>query len=207
MDRRVVTPAADGVGLAPFAAALRTLPPSCGPVRLVAVDGFAGAGKSTFAGRLSSALGGAPVVHLDNMATHDEPFGWSDRFRAEVLVPLGAGRTARHRVYDWTSRCFDGVREIPPAPVVLVEGVGAGRRALRPHLATVLWLDVPRDMARAQGELRDGPALADFWTGWMRAQDEHFAEDPTGPFAHHLVSRGPSGYRMASGPRRTVPAR
>jgi uridine kinase len=183
-------------------------------VRLVAVDGFAGAGKSTFADRLSSALGGAPVVHLDDMATHDGLFAWTDRFRTELLVPLGAGRTARHRVYDWTSRRFDGVREIPPAPVVLVEGVGAGRRALRPHLAAVLWLDVPRDTARAQGELRDGPALAEFWTGWMRAQDQHFAEDPTGPFADHLIGRGPAGYRTAAGlgrtadgPRRTVPAR
>ncbi|MFD0459286.1 NACHT domain-containing protein [Streptomyces violaceoruber] len=29
--------------------------PSCGPVRLIAVDGHAGSGKSTFAGRLAAA--------------------------------------------------------------------------------------------------------------------------------------------------------
>jgi uridine kinase len=183
-----------------YAAALRALPPSCGPVRLVAVDGFAGSGKSTFAGRLAPALGGAPVVHLDDLATHDELFEWTDRFRSEVLEPLRDGRTARHRVYDWTRRRFDGVREIPPAPVVVVEGVGAGRRALRPGLAQVLWLDVPRDTARALGERRDGPELADFWTGWMAAQDRHFAQDPTRPYADRLVTRGRQGYAMRPGP-------
>jgi uridine kinase len=204
VDRPDLTPASDGI--AALAAMLRALPASCGPVRLIAVDGFAGAGKSTFASLLSSALGGAPLIHLDDMATHDEPFEWTNRFRTEVLEPLRAGLTAHYRVYDWTNRRFDGVREILPAPVVLVEGVGAGRRALRPHLATVFWLDMPRDAARERGEQRDGPTLADFWTGWMRAQDRHFAEDPTRPFADHLISGGPSGYRMRSGRHRTVPA-
>ena len=40
-----------------------------GGVRLVAVDGYGGAGKSTFAARLAAALGGAAVVHTDDFAT------------------------------------------------------------------------------------------------------------------------------------------
>jgi uridine kinase len=175
---------------------LRALPPSCGPVRLVAVDGHAGAGKTTFAGALSRALAGAPVVHLDDLATHDELFGWTGRLRDEVLEPLREGATARHRVYDWTARRFDGLAVIPPAPVVLLEGVGAGRRALRPWLARLLWLDVPRDTARARGELRDGPDLAGFWSGWMRAQEAHFATDPSRPFADLLVKQRPDGYEV-----------
>ncbi len=49
------------------------------PVRrplLVAVDGPGGAGKSTFAERLSLALGGAPVVPTDDFASADAPLGW-----------------------------------------------------------------------------------------------------------------------------------
>ncbi|MFE2431481.1 uridine kinase [Streptomyces sp. NPDC059373] len=179
---------------------LRALPPSCGPVRLVAVDGHAGAGKTTFAAVLSRALGGAPVVHLDDLATHDELFGWTARLRDEVLEPLRKGATARHRVYDWTARRFDGFADIPPAPVVLLEGVGAGRRALRPWLARLLWLDVPRDTARSRGELRDGPDLAGFWNGWMRAQEAHFAGDPSRPFADLLVQQRPYGYEVHTMP-------
>lgn len=202
MDERGITPGTPGPdGVVALAGTLGALPPSCGPVRLVAVDGFAGSGKSTFAGRLSRALGGTPVVRLDDIATHDELFGWTGRFRTEVLEPLRAGRTARHHVYDWTARRFDGVREIPPEPVVLVEGVGAGRRALRPYLANLLWLEVPRDTAQVLGEQRDGPELAAFWADWMAAQDTHFAQDPTRPFADRLVIRAPCGYRMRSGPR------
>ncbi len=174
--------------------------PSCGPVRLVAVDGHAGSGKTTLAAGISAALGGAPVVHTDDLATHDEPFGWTGRLAAEVLAPFAAGRPARHRVYDWTAREFRGVREIPPAPVVLLEGVGSGRAALRPHLALVLWLEVDRPTARARGLRRDGPQLAHFWTGWTRAEDEHFAADPTRPYADLLVHQTPDGYRTVPGP-------
>ncbi|PJN27905.1 uridine kinase [Kitasatospora sp. CB02891] len=169
--------------LSALAAGLLALPPSLGPVRLVAVDGHAGSGKTTFAGRLAAALGGAPVVHLDDLATHREPFGWVDRLRAQVLEPLGRGESARHGVYDWTAREFDDVVTVPPAPVVLLEGVGAGRRAVRPALAALLWMELDAAAARARGELRDGPELAEFWAGWAVAERAHFAADPSRPSA------------------------
>ncbi|MFI2612753.1 uridine kinase [Kitasatospora sp. NPDC018619] len=175
-------PAADG-RLTALAAELRTLAPSCGPVRLVAVDGHAGSGKTTFAGRLAAALGGAPVVHLDDLATHREPFGWTERLREQVLEPLAAGRDAEYRVYDWTLRRFAGTARVPSAPVVLVEGVGAGRRAVRPWLARVVWMELDAVSARRRGQERDGPELAEFWEGWARAESAHFAADPSRPHA------------------------
>ena len=54
---------------------IRRLAPSCGPVRLVGVDGHAGSGKSTFAGRLAEALDGAPVLRLDDIDAHKELSG------------------------------------------------------------------------------------------------------------------------------------
>ncbi|MEU0187360.1 hypothetical protein ABZ312_40385 [Streptomyces sp. NPDC006207] len=179
-----------------LAARLRALPPSCGPVRLVAVDGHAGSGKTTFAAALASALDGAPVVHLDDLATHEELFEWTGRLREQVLEPLRRGDTARPAKYDWVARRFATTLEVPAAPVVLLEGVGVGRRALRPRLASLLWLEVSRDTARERGELRDGPALTGFWAGWMRAQDAHFAADPSRPFADLLVHQRPDGYEV-----------
>ncbi|WP_051966404.1 uridine kinase family protein [Kitasatospora mediocidica] len=174
-------------GLEALAAQLGALPPSCGPVRLVAVDGHAGSGKTTFAARLARALGGAPVVHLDDLATHEELFGWTGRLRGQVLEPLSRGEHARHRVYDWVSRRFEGACDVPPAPVVLVEGVGAGRRAVRPLLAALIWMELPAEAARARGELRDGPELAAFWERWSAAEAAHFARDPSRPYAQLLV--------------------
>ncbi|GAA3501980.1 hypothetical protein GCM10019016_090880 [Streptomyces prasinosporus] len=79
-----------------LASRIRRLPPSCGPVRLVAVDGHAGSGKSTFAGLLADRLGAAPVLHLDDIARHDELFDWTARLHDEVIGPLSRGATAHY---------------------------------------------------------------------------------------------------------------
>lgn len=188
---------------------LEQSPPSCGPVRLVAVDGHAGSGKSTFAGRLAALLGGAPVLHLDDIATHEELFDWTRRLHDQVIVPLTEGRTAHYTPYDWTDRTFTAALPLEPAPVVLVEGVGAGRRALRPHLARVLWMDVPEHTAWERGRRRDGAGLKDFWDGWTAAERRHFAADPSRPFADTLVrqiSEGYEGYEVLRGPRWRAPS-
>lgn len=183
---------------------LRRLPPSCGPVRLIAVDGHAGSGKSTFAGQLAAALDGAPVLHLDDIASHDELFAWTGRLLAQVIEPLRHGETAHYTPYDWHTRRFGPARALPPAPVVLVEGVGAGRRALRPHLAHLLWMELPQEEAWARGQSRDGEEQREFWAGWVRAEAEHFAEDPSRPFADLLVRQREKGYEVLLGPGGTI---
>ncbi|MFG2192128.1 uridine kinase [Streptomyces sp. NPDC048639] len=183
---------------------MRALEPSCGPVRLVAVDGHAGSGKSTLARHLSAATGGAPVLHLDDLATHDEMFTWTGRFRDQVLTPLSRGRTARYATYDWVRRSFSRRKDLPTAPIVLVEGVGSGRRALRPHLACLLWLEVPEDLAWERGRRRDGPGLTGFWDAWTDAERNHFATDPSRPHADFLVRQGNEGYVILPGPAATA---
>ncbi|WP_428956017.1 uridine kinase family protein [Streptomyces sp. cg35] len=188
------------VPLDQYADRVRRLPASCGPVRLVGIDGHAGSGKSTFALRLAEALGGAPVLRLDDIASHDALFAWTDRLREQVLSPLSGGEAAHYETYDWNARRFDGTRLLPAADVVLVEGVGAGRRFLRPYLARLLWMDLPRDTSWARGRNRDGAAQEEFWDGWIPAERKHFAQDPSRPFAEELVRECPQGYEMREGP-------
>ncbi|MFH7594701.1 hypothetical protein WDV06_06270 [Streptomyces racemochromogenes] len=185
--------------LEPLARELAALPPSLGSVRVIGIDGHAGSGKSTFADRLAEALGGAPVLHLDDVATHTELFDWWARLRAQVLEPLAAGRPARWAPYDWTGRRFGPERALAPAPVLIVEGVGAGRRALRPHLARLLWMETPRETSWGRGRARDGRELSEFWDGWERAELAHFSDDPSRPFADALVHQSGTGYEWTSG--------
>lgn len=182
------------------------MPPSLGPVRLIGIDGHAGSGKSTFAGRLAEALGGAPVLHLDDVATHEELFGWAERLRAQVLEPLAAGRPARWAPYDWVERRLGPERVLEPAPVILVEGVGAGRRALRPRLARLLWMETPRARSWGRGRDRDGRELSDFWDGWERAELAHFSDDPSRPFADTVVRQSGTGYEWSSEASAIAPA-
>nr|WP_206439369.1 hypothetical protein [Streptomyces scabichelini] len=179
------------------------MPPSCGPVRLVGVDGHAGSGKTTFAGRLAEALGSAPVLHLDDIATHEELFAWTGRLLQDVLEPLSRGEQAHYRPYDWTARRFGPARALPPAPVVLVEGVGAGRHALRPYLACLLWMELTHEEAWARGQRRDGSEQSDFWAGWVAAERRHFAEDPSRSSANLLVMQCSEGYEVLPGPAAT----
>jgi ATP/maltotriose-dependent transcriptional regulator MalT len=72
-----------------------------GPVRLVAIDGPGGAGKSTLATQLSAAAEGAPVVHTDDFASADNPINWWPRMLEQVIVPLTEGRPAHFQRYDW----------------------------------------------------------------------------------------------------------
>ncbi|WP_328772965.1 uridine kinase family protein [Streptomyces sp. NBC_00286] len=187
-----------------LASRLRRLPPSCGPVRLIGVDGHAGSGKTTFAGRLAEALGGAPLLHLDDIATHEELFAWTERLLRDVVEPLSRGERAHYRAYDWLARRFGPVRALPPAPVVLVEGVGAGRRALRPFLACLLWMESAPEDAWARGRQRDGAEQSDFWEGWVVAERRHFADDPSRPFADLLVRGFSEGFEVLKGPAGTA---
>jgi hypothetical protein len=182
------------VSAAVLARRLPGLAPSCGPVRLVGIDGHAGAGKSTLALRLSAALGGAPVLRLDDFASHEQYFGWTGRFAAQVLAPFARGESAVYRPYDWRERRPGRTRTAAAAPVVLVEGVGAGRRALRPWLSLLWWMDLATEVSWARGRERDGPDLADFWDGWERAERAHFDADPSRPFADALIRQCGEGY-------------
>ncbi|MHB9849715.1 uridine kinase family protein [Streptomyces krungchingensis] len=187
-----------------LAAQLLRLPPSCGPVRLVGIDGHAGSGKTTFAGQLAAALDGAPVLHLDDVATHEELFAWTGRLLRQVVEPLRRGEPARYAPYDWTARSFGPSRELPAAPVILLEGVGAGRRALRPFLARLLWMELSHEEAWTRGQRRDGEAQSEFWDGWVRAERRHFADDPSRPFADLLVRQCSEGYEVLKGPVGTL---
>ncbi|MFJ1750232.1 uridine kinase [Streptomyces sp. NPDC088116] len=186
------------------AAALRALPPSCGPVRLIGVDGHAGSGKSTFATRLAAELDSAPVLRLDDLATHEELFEWTGRLTEQVIEPLSHGATARYAPYDWTLRRFTAPRSLPPSPVIVVEGVGAGRRALRPYLACLLWMDRGAQESWRRGRERDGPAQSAFWDGWTPAEIRHFGADPSRPFADALVQERCEGYAILPGPQMTA---
>lgn len=154
-----------------------------GPVRLVGVDGCGGAGKSTFAVRLSHALVGAPIIHTDDFASHEVPTEWWPRMLSDVIEPLLSNKPASYRPYDWVNRRpADQAITVDPAAVVIIEGVGATRAAWRDRLAYRVWVDCPRDLRLARGIERDGEEFREFWHEWMRAEDIYVETEH--PYAH-----------------------
>jgi uridine kinase len=158
---------------------VRALPPSCGPVRVVAVDGPSGAGKSTLADRLADALGHAPVVASDHFPVpwDGDPLAWWQPVVDHVLTPLAAHRPGGYRPYDWHRGAYLARIEIPVTPVLIVEGVGAAWREA--PAAYRIWVDAPADVRRTRVLDRDGGAVAPAWDRWRAREREHFAADRT----------------------------
>jgi uridine kinase len=174
-----------------------------GRVRLVGVDGFGGAGKTTFAARLARAGGGWPVVHTDDFATHDEPLEWWPRMLAQVIEPLSNGVAASYPAYDWVNRQAGSRVTIEPAEVVVIEGVGATRKAWRDRLALRVWVETESDLRLRRGLERDGEDLAEFWRGWRLAEGRYEVEE--NPAAHaDLVVDGNPGHQPHDAEREFV---
>jgi hypothetical protein len=163
-----------------------------GPVRVVAVDGPAGSGKTTFAGRLAEALSaagaGVSVLHTDDLLD-----GWGDvvafwpRLERWVLGPLRRGEPAWYRRYDWVAERFSSDWR----PVGVPEGVSSARAAIRGELTRSVFVRARRASRLARGLARDGEALRAHWLRWMADEDAHFAADGTREHADLLVDGEP----------------
>jgi uridine kinase len=174
-----------------LAAYTSKLPPRLGDVRLVAVDGPSGAGKTWFALRLAKELD-APVVHTDDLVDGwDDQFTFWDRLEEQVLGPLRRGQAASYRRYQWHRGAFDPVPvRLEPAPVVIVEGVSSARRVLRPELSLAVFVVAPALLRLARALARDGDdslAFRAYLERWRVAEDRHFAEDRTAEQADLVV--------------------
>lgn len=178
-----------------LAASILSLPPSCGLTRLVAVDGPGGSGKSTFAGRLAASFNDGAVVqvvHTDDFASWDNQFGWAPQLREQVIARLQQGVPGRYQRYDWVEKKFAEWHAVAPAPVVVVEGVGAAQRAFADALAMTAWVDTPPDVRLARGLARDGEHMRGFWEQWIAGERAHFAADRTRSRADLVVAGDPA---------------
>lgn len=159
--------------------------PALGVVRVVSIDGPAGSGKTTLAAALSEVLIGrgltVALVHMDDLYA-----GWDQDLSALgsditgwLLDPLSRGRAGSHPVYDWAADEFGPAREVGPADVVILEGVGSGSHAIRAVAACSIWVEAHSDLRLARGLARDGEHMRTRWIEWRRREEAHFAADGT----------------------------
>jgi uridine kinase len=164
-----------------LAARVLAAPPRLGDVRLVCVDGPAGSGKTTFAGRLTDLLGdGAGLVHLEDLYAGWTLTGAVARLSAGVLRPLAEGRAGSYHRYDWAAGSFaDEPITVPVPRVLVVEGCGSSPRALDPWTTLRIWVDAPAALRLSRGLARDGEDLAAHWRRWQASEARHFAAEDT----------------------------
>ena len=154
-------------------------------VRVIAIDGRAASGKTTKAALLSEVLD-APVIHMDDfflppaLRTPErlsQPGGnvHYERFAEEVLPHLRTGEAFAYRIFDCGVMDFNGEREIPAAPIRIVEGSYAHHPALADYadLRVFTSVDMQEQMARILR--RNGERMAEiFRTRWIPMEEAYF---------------------------------
>jgi hypothetical protein len=161
---------------------------------LLAVDGRSGSGKTTVAERILARVPGAAVVHTDDVAWHHAMFDWSALMSEGVLAPLRRGEAVAFRPPPWEARGRPGAVSVPAGcPLVVVEGVGIGRRDLAAFFDALIWVQTDRALGWARGLARDGgdPAQEAFWHEWEAEERPFLTADRPWDRADVVVDGAP----------------
>ena len=160
---------------------------------LIAIDGRAGAGKTTLAASFYEELSvdkTVAVIHMDDL--YD---GWENAL-SERLTQTLESIVKSHQdkvafeidIFNWQSMSFDSKRVIHPVDILILEGVGAGQKVVRDAGATLYWLDIDAEVGIQRVLNRDGNQIASQMKQWQIAQEIHFLRDKTRENAEHIQS-------------------
>ena len=151
---------------------------------LLAIDGLAGAGKTTFAAKLEAELslkGTVRVIHMDDLYN-----GWENALSnplSEILDRIStahlAGREFVIKIFNWHTMTFDREEKIAPTDYLIIEGVGAAQQIVRETGATTYWLEIEPEIGLQRVLNRDGAHIEVQMRQWQVDQEKHFARDET----------------------------
>jgi hypothetical protein len=160
------------------------------PPAIVAIDGRSSSGKTSLADKVRRVTEGAEVVHTDDIAWHHSVFDWANLLVEGVLMPFRRGEAVHFRPPAWEARGRPGSIEVPAETTLLVvEGVGAGRRELGGHLDAVIWVQSDRTQTQARDQQRivAGEITAEVYSAWMAEERPFQAKHQTWAWADLII--------------------
>ena len=160
--------------------------PTLGAGRLVCIDGPAGSGKTTLGHSLAEATG-AQLIHSDDLMEGWRGLDAVGRQLTALVGPLAEGRPGSYEHFDWQHHRYDRVVPVPPAPWLVVEGVGSGAAAIAAYTTVLVWVEVDDDLRLARGLARDGVEMEQHWRTFMLDERELFEREQTRERADVLV--------------------
>ena len=151
---------------------------------LLAIDGPAGAGKTTLAAKLEaeySAHSTVRTIHMDDLYN-----GWDDALGKALTDTLQAitsahqtGHECTIKIFNWHLMKFDREEIIVPTDYLILEGVGAAQAVVRDAGAVTYWLDIDAETGLKRVLARDGAHIEKEMRQWQNQQSIHFAKDQT----------------------------
>lgn len=151
---------------------------------IIAIDGPAGAGKTTLAHDLKLALAqrySITEIHMDDL--YD---GWDNALTShltDMLTNLVSAHKDAKRIslttYNWHEGHFNPAFEIEKSEMLILEGVGSGQMAIRDSLAALIWIDIEDSQGLARVLERDGKEIESQMKKWLATQEQHFRHEGT----------------------------
>ena len=151
---------------------------------IIAIDGPAGAGKTTLATNIHLALYPnytSTIIHMDDLY-----HGWDNALTSQltdVLTHLvSAHKDAKPislSTYNWLAGEFNPASEIEKSELLILEGVGSGQMAIRDSLSALIWIDIEDSQGMARVLERDGNEIESQMKKWLSTQEQHFRDEGT----------------------------
>ena len=167
---------------------------------VIAISGFGGSGKSTFA-NLLAVLMNIPVIGLDSFIIDPVATNYSNwecmdfrRLESEILIPFFNGdRVLEYGYFDWISNSVVKTKRIEHTGQIIVEGVGLFRPELTDYFSVMIWIDCPIDEAIRRGKKRDQEVYKnpqdEFWNGvWKRNDEEYWIRFKPKEYTHFVIN-------------------
>jgi uridine kinase len=153
-------------------------------VTLLAIDGPAGAGKTTLAAKLEaeySAHSTVRTIHMDDL--YD---GWDNalgQYLTDTLQMITSAHVAGDnciiKLFNWHLMSFDREEVITPTDYLILEGVGAAQEIVRKAGAITYWLEIDAATGLQRVLARDGAHIEKEMRQWQIQQSIHFTADKT----------------------------
>lgn len=162
---------------------------------IIAIDGPAGAGKTTLAEHLSAALSlkyKCTTIHMDDLYN-----GWDSPFDHHFTNALTTACTSHQNSkkyalshYNWSKGEYGAAVEAPQSELLILEGVGASHELIRPFLTASIWIDIEPSQGLERVLKRDGEAIAAEMQSWLTQQDQLFSDNQSMITADFVLTTG-----------------
>jgi len=161
---------------------------------VVGIGGRSSSGKTTLAGRLAAEKSRVAVLHTDDIAWRQAVLDWDGLLLDGVLAPVRRGDPVAYRPPKWAEYGRSGAIEVPSGTAVLiVEGVGATRRALASVLDATIWVQADAAVLEQRDEARiaAGETTAADHRAWMAEERPFLLDDRAWERATVIVAGSP----------------